>query len=76
MSRRRSTTSSPARASSAIDGIDHAVRAGCAVFIPGNAWHGTRNTGSEVLRLLYVFAVDSIADVTYVFPDGAGKPPE
>jgi quercetin dioxygenase-like cupin family protein len=57
-----------------IDGVDHAVRPGAAVFIPGDAWHGARNTGSEVLRLLYVFAVDSFADVTYVFPDPAQTP--
>lgn len=52
-----------------IDDVDHPVRAGSTVFIPGNAWHGAHNTGSEVLRLLYAFAVGSIADVTYVFPE-------
>lgn len=54
-----------------IDAVEHPVRAGSTVFIPGNAWHGARNTGSDVLRLLYAFAVDSFADVTYVFPDPA-----
>lgn len=51
-----------------IDGIDHPVRAGATVFIPGNAWHGTRNSGAAPLRLLYVFAVDSFAAVAYEFP--------
>ena len=52
-----------------LGGVDHAVRAGSTVFIPGNTWHGARNTGRETLRLLYAFAVDSFADVTYVFPE-------
>jgi mannose-6-phosphate isomerase-like protein (cupin superfamily) len=52
-----------------IDNVDHRVRAGSTVFIPGNAWHCARNTGAKALRLLYIFAVDSFADVTYVFPD-------
>ena len=51
-----------------VAGTDHPVRAGATVFIPANAWHGTRNTGREPLRLLYVFAVDSFADVVYEFP--------
>lgn len=52
-----------------IDGVEHALRAGSSVFIPGDVWHGARNTGSEVLRLLYVFATDSFSDVNYIFPD-------
>lgn len=52
-----------------IDGEDFPVRAGSTVFIPGNAWHGTRSIGTETLRLLYAFAVDSFSDVAYVFPD-------
>lgn len=58
-----------------LDGVEHPLRAGSCVFIPGDAWHGARNTGSEVLRLLYVFATDSFADVRYVFP-GAVHPRE
>ena len=50
-----------------IDGVAHPVSAGATVFIPGNAWHATTNTGREPLRLLYVFAVDSFADVAYEF---------
>ncbi len=44
-----------------------AVRAGSAVFIPGDLEHGIRNTGSEPLRFFYVFAVSSFADVDYRF---------
>lgn len=51
-----------------LDGVEHPLRAGSTVFIPGDTWHGARNTGREVLRLLYVFAADSFADVHYVFP--------
>jgi mannose-6-phosphate isomerase-like protein (cupin superfamily) len=44
-----------------------AVRAGSAVFIPGNLEHGIRNTGSEPLRMFYAFAVDAFADIEYRF---------
>ena len=50
-----------------IDGVGHALRTGSSVFIPGNVWHGARNTGRDTLRLLYVFAADSFSDVHYVF---------
>lgn len=51
-----------------IDGVEHAIRTGTSVFIPGNALHGARSTGREPLRILYVFAADSFSDVEYVFP--------
>jgi len=50
-----------------IDGVDHAVRAGSAVFLPGGCEHAALNTGSTVMRLLYVFASDSFDDVEYRF---------
>ena len=52
-----------------IDGVEHAVRPGTAVFIPGNAWHTASNTSAETMRLLYVFAADSFEDVRYEFPE-------
>ena len=52
---------------------EHALRPGSSVFIPGDVWHGARNTGSETLRMLYVFAADSFSDVHYVFPNGADE---
>lgn len=59
-----------------IDGEEHPLRAGTGVFIRGDAWHGARNTGCEPLRLLYVFAADSFADVHYQFPaaPAGGRP--
>ncbi len=54
-----------------IDGLEHPLRAGSSVFIPGDVWHGARNTGRDTLRLLYVFAADSFADVRYTFPGEA-----
>ncbi len=51
-----------------VDGIEHRVKEGSTLFIPSNAEHGVRNTGTELLRLFYVFAVDSFEDVTYIFP--------
>jgi len=47
------------------------VTTGSAVFVPGGAWHSARNTGNEVLRILYVFAVDSFDEVVYEYRDGA-----
>ncbi len=51
-----------------IAGVEQALRAGSSVFIPGDVWHGARNTGRGTLRLLYVFAADSFSDIHYVFP--------
>jgi quercetin dioxygenase-like cupin family protein len=50
-----------------LDGEQHAVRTGSAVFIPGDLEHGIRNTGSERLRFFYAFAADSFADIEYRF---------
>lgn len=51
-----------------ICGEEYALQPGSLVFIPGDAPHGLCNTGDEVLRLLYVFAVDSLDQVAYKFP--------
>lgn len=51
-----------------ISGADYPVRPGTTVFIPGGAEHGARNTGTELLRLLYVFPSDSFAEIEYEFP--------
>lgn len=50
-----------------IDGGARAVGPGVAVFLPGGARHGIRNTGATELRLAYVFAADSFTDVEYDF---------
>jgi len=50
-----------------LEGREIPVKAGSAVFIPGMAEHGIRQTGSEMLRLFYVFPVDSFGDVEYLF---------
>lgn len=50
-----------------LDGAARAVGPGVAVFLPGGARHGIRNTGATELRLAYVFAADSFADVEYDF---------
>lgn len=51
-----------------VNGESTAVTSGDAVFIPGDAEHVAVNTGDVPLRLLYVFATDSFADVVYRFP--------
>jgi len=50
-----------------LDGVEHPVVAGSAVFIPGDAEHGIRNTGEGTLRFVYAFATDAIDDVVYRF---------
>ena len=50
-----------------LDGREIPVKAGSAVFIPGMAEHGIRQTGNEILRLFYVFPVDSFDGVKYLF---------
>lgn len=57
-----------------IDGTPHPVRPGSTVWVPGGSWHHAENTGAGPLRLLYVFAVDSFADVVYEYP-GPSDPP-
>lgn len=51
-----------------VEGEPTPVVKGDAVFIPGDTEHMAVNTGSEPLRLLYVFATDSFEDVVYRFP--------
>ncbi len=51
-----------------ISGTEHPVRPGSTVFIPGGAEHGVRNTGRDLLRLLYVFPANSFPDIKYEFP--------
>jgi mannose-6-phosphate isomerase-like protein (cupin superfamily) len=50
-----------------LQGREIPVKAGSAVFIPGMAEHGIRQTGTEVLRLFYAFPVDSFDGVEYLF---------
>jgi quercetin dioxygenase-like cupin family protein len=50
-----------------LDGVEHPIRPGSNVFIPGGHEHGARNTGAAVLRVFYVLAADDFGDVEYVF---------
>ncbi len=50
-----------------LEGTEHRVGPGSAVFIPGNAEHGIRNAGSAALRFLYAFPVDAFSEVEYRF---------
>jgi mannose-6-phosphate isomerase-like protein (cupin superfamily) len=56
-----------------LDGREIPVRAGSAVFIPGMAEHGIRQTGNETLRLFYAFPVDSFDSVEYLFTAAANE---
>lgn len=50
-----------------LDGVEHPVRPGSAVFLPGSVEHGIRNTGTRKLRFFYALAADDFTDVEYVF---------
>ena len=55
-----------------IDGEAHPLRPGHTVLVPGDAEHGVRCTGTGPLRIFYVFAVPSFAEVAYHFRDEPG----
>lgn len=50
-----------------LDGVEHPVRAGSSVFVPGEVEHGLRNVADAPLRFFYAFAVNSFAEVDYRF---------
>jgi mannose-6-phosphate isomerase-like protein (cupin superfamily) len=50
-----------------LEGKEVAVKAGSAVFIPGMAEHGVRQTGAGRLRFFYGFPVDSLGTIEYLF---------
>ncbi|HEX9170629.1 MAG TPA: cupin domain-containing protein [Roseiarcus sp.] len=50
-----------------LEGREIPVKAGSAVYIPGMAEHGIRQTGNEILLLFYAFPVDSFDGVEYLF---------
>ncbi len=51
-----------------VDGVETGVGPGTSVWIPANAEHFCHNTGTEPLKLLYIFARDKFSDVHYCFP--------
>ncbi len=50
---------------------DHAVRAGSTIYIPGGTPHRIQNNGTTLLKLFYVFPVDSFSEVEYTMLDQA-----
>jgi mannose-6-phosphate isomerase-like protein (cupin superfamily) len=50
-----------------LEGVDHPVGAGSAVFVPGDTEHGVRNTGDAELRIFYAFAAHAMSDIEYHF---------
>ena len=55
-----------------LGGEETPVKARSAVFIPGMAEHGIRQTGADLLRFFYGYPVDSWPDIEYLF--SAAKP--
>jgi quercetin dioxygenase-like cupin family protein len=52
-----------------IAGKTRPVVAGTAVFIPGSTPHSCKNTGTSEMRVAYVFAANSFAEIEYIFED-------
>ncbi len=50
---------------SEVDGVVTPVGPGTALYIPPNARHRTRNTGSRPLRFLWVFPTDTFGEIVY-----------
>ena len=53
-----------------VEGEEHALCEGSAVFIPGNSEHALHNTGQETLRVFYTLAAGDFDQVDYRFSDG------
>jgi quercetin dioxygenase-like cupin family protein len=53
-----------------VDGQGYDVAAGAAVFIPGGAEHAFANTGDRPISFVYVFPVDTFAELVYEFGEG------
>jgi quercetin dioxygenase-like cupin family protein len=54
-----------------VDGTEHPLSEGTTAYIPADSEHAVRNTGDGPLRVFYVLAVGSFADVEYRFTDEA-----
>ena len=52
-----------------VDGQEYLATTGSAIFIPGDAMHGFNNTGAVTIIFVYVFAVDTFADLVYTFDE-------
>ena len=50
-----------------LDGHEHAVQAGSAVYIPSSREHGIRNTGQTPLEFVYVYQADSTTQIEYLW---------
>lgn len=53
------------------DGQSRSLQQGDVVYIPGNAWHGIRNTGQGTLAFTWVFPTDTWQQVEYLFENTA-----
>jgi len=54
---------------SEIDDVTTPVGPGTALFIPPNARHRTRNTGTRPLRFVWIFPTDTFGEITYHYDE-------
>jgi quercetin dioxygenase-like cupin family protein len=54
---------------SEIDGLVTEIGPGTALFIPPNARHRTRNTGTTPLRFVWIFPTDTFGEITYHYDE-------
>ena len=52
---------------------DYAVHPGSTIYIPGGTPHRIHNNGATLLKLFYVFPVDSFTEVEYTMLDEASR---
>ena len=52
-----------------VDGQGYPATAGSAIFIPGGAMHAFSNTGAITITFVYVFPVDTFAELAYEFDE-------
>jgi len=50
-----------------IEGEVHPLRKDSTTYVPGNAWHETRNVGVDCLRIVFFFPHACMEDVVYRF---------
>ncbi len=54
---------------SEIDDVVSPIGPGTALYIPPNARHRTRNTGSRPLRFVWIFPTDTFGEITYHYDE-------
>jgi mannose-6-phosphate isomerase-like protein (cupin superfamily) len=52
-----------------IDDVTTAIGPGTALYVPPNARHRTRNTGTRPLRFVWIFPTDTFGEIVYRYDE-------